>query len=68
MYDSRSLLQTSLTKMVVLSSSETSFIEGASDPSDRTLIRVLRSQFDEEEKDETTLKARKTRKGIKYFK
>jgi hypothetical protein len=42
---------------------ETSFIDGASDPSDRTLIRVLRSQFEEEENGGTALKARKTRKG-----
>lgn len=42
---------------------ETSFIEAGSDPSDRTLIRVLRSEFDEEEEGQTSLKARKPRKG-----
>ena len=46
---------------------ETSFIEGASDPSDRTLIRVLRSQFDEEEKGRTPLKPRKARKVEQHF-
>ena len=46
---------------------ETSFIEGASDPSDRTLIRVLRSEFDKEEKGGTALKARKTRKVETHF-
>lgn len=50
--------------LFVFFTSETSFIaEDDLDPSDRTLIRVLRSEFDDEEKGQTTLKARKTRKG-----
>jgi hypothetical protein len=50
--------------LLVFFTSETSFIaEDDLDPSDRTLIRVLRSEFDDEEKGQTTLKARKTRKG-----
>lgn len=43
--------------------SATSFIEGASDPSDKTLIRVLRSHFDEEENGMIAAKTRKPRKG-----
>lgn len=46
---------------------ETSFIEGASDPSDKTLIRVLRSQFDEEENGRTPFKPRKARKVEQHF-
>ena len=46
---------------------DASFIEGASDPSDRTLIRVLRSEFEEEEKGRAPLKPRKARKVEQHF-
>lgn len=47
---------------------ENSLIQENSDPSDRTLIRVLRSEFEAEEKEQASLKNnfRKSKKGANH--